>query len=77
MEEFYKPVLFICGVLLIVLGFVGQTEFYKKWSIKIAKKFAPYEVKENNLLRLIKIYSWYCLIFGIFVLFMSFIVDKL
>lgn len=77
MEEFYKTGLFICGILLIVLGVIGQTDFYKRWAIKIAKKFAPYEVKEENQLRLIKIYSWYVLIFGLFVLFASFVVDKL
>ncbi|MCA9302138.1 hypothetical protein KDA10_02110 [candidate division WWE3 bacterium] len=73
MLDFEKTALFIVAALLIVMGFFGQTDSYKNWMIKQAKKWVPYDVNEKKQMRLLNFQAKYLFVMGIVVLLLAFI----
>ena len=59
------------AAIFILMGLFGQTNLYKKWAIKMARKWAPYEIKKEKQLKLVNLQAWISLIAGIIFLLLT------
>ena len=70
-EEFYKTILIIISVLMVVAGLYMRTDSYKNKAVKTAKKHSPTKFDNNKQKKLLEKGSWMAIIAGLFFLFIA------